>query len=186
VPIACVGQLHPLKGVHVLLEAFGKVVREFPAARLYIIGDPVIDEYRGYEERLRAQIVESGLQHHVVLTGWRDDVLALVSRMTIIVHPSFAEGFGRAVLEAMALGRAVVASAVGGLREAIRDGENGMLVPPGSADALADRLLQLLRDPGLRERLGREAHETVRRDYLIHDKIAELTNVWADVAKRRS
>lgn len=186
VPIACLGQLHPLKGVHVLLEALVRVVREYPKVRLYVIGDPVIDEYRSYEDRIRAQIVEAGLQNNVVLTGWRDDALALASQMAIIVHPSFAEGFGRAVLEAMALGRAVIASAVGGLREAIRDGENGILVPPGSADALSDRLLHLLRDPALRERLGREARETVRRDYLIHDKIAELTNVWADVMQRRA
>lgn len=185
VSVACLGQLHPSKGVHVLLEAFGRVVREFPNARLYVIGDAVIDEYRGYEERLRQQVAVAGLQDHVVLTGWRDDALALAARMDIIVHPSFAEGFGRAVLEAMALGRAVIASAVGGLREAIRDGDNGFLVPPGSVEALADRLLRLLRDPALRERLGRRARETVRAEYLIHDKITELSNVWAEVTRPR-
>jgi glycosyltransferase involved in cell wall biosynthesis len=149
-----------------------------------VVGDAVLDEYRGYEERLRAQVAAARLQDHVVFTGWRDDTLVLASQMAIIVHPSFAEGFGRAVLEAMALGRPVIASAVGGLREAIRDGVNGMLVPPGSVEALADRLLVLLRDPALRERLGREARETVRADYQIHDKVAELSNVWADVMRR--
>lgn len=185
VPIAYVGQLYPPKGVHILVEALARVVREYPKVRLYVIGHPVLDEFRAYEDRLRAQVAEAGLQDHVVFTGWRDDALALVSQMAIIVHPSFAEGFGRAVLEAMAFGRPVIASAVGGLREAIRDGENGMLVPPGSVRALADRLLLLLKDPTLRARLGHKARETVDAEYLIHDKIADLSNVWADVIRQR-
>lgn len=185
-PIAYVGQLYAPKGVHILIEALSRVVREYANVRLYVIGDAVIDEYRGYEQQLRAQVTNAGLQDHVVFMGWRDDVPALISQIAVLVHPSLAEGFGLSVLEAMALGRPVIATAVGGLREAIRDGENGMLVPPGSVDALAGRLLRLLRDPALRERLGRRARETVRAEYLIHDKIAELSNVWADVMRPRS
>lgn len=183
--IACVGQLYPNKGVHFLIEAFARVAQEFPTAEVLLLGHPVIEEYRGYESELRAQIAAAGLEGRVRFLGWREDVLAVVSRVTMVAHPSLAEGFGRAVLEAMALGRPVVASAVGGLREAIVDGENGFLVPPGDVDALAHRLRTVLADAALRARLGRAARTTVARDFQVADKIADLNQAWADAAHRR-
>jgi glycosyltransferase involved in cell wall biosynthesis len=105
--------------------------------------------------------------------------------MDIVIHPSLAEGFGRAVLESMALGKPVVASAVGGLREAIRDGQNGFLVIPGDVDAIARRWRELLVDPKLRQRLGQAARATVFADYLIDDKVARLADIWAEMAADR-
>jgi glycosyltransferase involved in cell wall biosynthesis len=125
------------------------------------------------------------LEKHVCFTGWREDSLEIVSLMDILVHPSLSEGFGRAVLEGMALEKPVVASRVGGLREAIQDGENGFLVAPGDEQALADRLRILLQDSELRRTMGTRAREKVMAEHLIGDKIAQLEYFWLELANGR-
>jgi glycosyltransferase involved in cell wall biosynthesis len=183
--VAVLGQVYRPKGVHVALDALRQALPESPSLMLYVIGDHVLEAFRPYRAELEAYIARHGLSHHVRFTGWRTDSLQLLSLMDIQLHPSLAEGFGRAVLEGMALGKPVVASAVGGLREAIRDGENGYLVPPGDASAMAGRLRQLAADPALRERLGAAARETVRAHYLIEEKVQELEGIWASMAEAR-
>lgn len=177
-----VGQLYRPKGQHFAIEALSRLVAEFPQARLYLAGDHVIEEYRPYKAELEALIEQYGLAKHVRFIGWRTDALDIVSLMDIVIHPSLAEGFGRAVLESMALGKPVIASAVGGLREAIQDGQNGCLVVPGDTDAIALRWRELLSSPELRQRLGKEAQRTIFTDYLIDDKVARLSEIWSEMA----
>ena len=176
------GQLYPPKGIHHLLHALAIVVRRFPDVMLYIVGHHIVDTYAGYWKQLYQILKQNSLEDKVVFTGWRTDALAIISVMDVLVHPTLFEGFGRAVLEAMALGKPVVASRVGGLREAIKDGDNGFLVDPGDPQALANKLLTLVHDDVLRKKLGQAAKETVASEYLIHDKIAQLENVWASLA----
>lgn len=180
--IACVGQLYEPKGVHWLIEAFGRVAPKYPDATLYLIGDPVVREHEPYVDELRSQIARLGLDDRVVFTGWRDDALAVVSRLDILVHPSRSEGFGRAVLEAMALGKPVIASAVGGLRELVDHGHNGYLVKVGDVYAIANHLDALLGNETLRRRLGAAARDTVHRDYEVEGKVAQLSRILNDVA----
>jgi glycosyltransferase involved in cell wall biosynthesis len=129
-------------------------------------------------------IKKYGLQEHVHFTGWRKDSLDIVNLMDMVIHPSLAEGFGRAVLEAMALGKPVIASAVGGLREAVKDGSNGYLVEPGDVSAIAQRWRLLISDPQLRKRVGSAAEQTVFNNYLIDDKAAEMFSIWAEMAQK--
>jgi glycosyltransferase involved in cell wall biosynthesis len=178
------GQLYRPKGVHFLLEALAKIVPEYPDLRLYIVGDEVLPEFKPYRAELDAIIARHGLEPYVAFTGWRTDAMDLLCRMDIVIHPSLAEGFGRAVLESMALGRAVIASRVGGLREIIKDGVNGFLVDPGDVNAIADRLRRLLADPAARRRMGDAARAEVRSGYLIEDKIHRLGEMWAGMAAR--
>jgi hypothetical protein len=168
------GQLYRPKGVHLLIEAFASIAQDRADVRLYIVGDHVIEEYLGYKEELVAMVSEHSLQEKVIFTGWRTDALEILSTMDVLVHPSLTEGFGRAVLEAMALGKAVCASRVGGLREAVRDNENGFTIPPGDVGALKICLGRLLEDGDLRARFGKTARETVEVDYLIADKIRQF------------
>ncbi len=181
--IMVLGQLYRPKGQHFVIEALSKLVREFPQIRLYLVGDHVIEEYRPYKAELETLIGRYGLTQHVRFTGWRSDALEITSLMDIVIHPSLAEGFGRAVLESMALGKPVIASAVGGLREAILDGRNGYLVARGDVDAIVRRCRELLSSPELRQRLGQEARRMVFADYLIGDKVVRLTEIWSDMAK---
>ena len=95
-----------------------------------------------------------GLGDRVRFLGRVDDVAPVLAAADLVAAPSLAEGLGVAVIEAMAAGRAVVASAVGGIPESLRDGVEGILVPPGDAPALAGAIERCLADAGLRERLG--------------------------------
>lgn len=180
--VAVLGQLYRPKGQHFAIEALSRVYEEFPNIRLYLVGDHVIEEYRPYKAELESLINQYGLSKHVYFTGWRKDALEIVSLMDIVIHPSLAEGFGRAVLESMALGKPVIASSVGGLREAIEDGCNGYLVSPGDVEAIVLRWRELLSNPELRQTLGQEARRTVFDDYLIDDKVKRLAEIWSDMA----
>jgi glycosyltransferase involved in cell wall biosynthesis len=179
--VGILGQLYRPKGQHIALEALSKLVVDCPNVRLYLLGDHVIEEYRSYKEELDLLVSKYGLDRHVVFTGWRKDALEVVALMDIMIHPSFSEGFGRAVLEAMALGKPVIASKVGGLRNAIRDGINGYLIDTGDVDALAQRWRKLTVDAELRQKLGQEAKRTVFAKYLIDDKVARLSEIWCNL-----
>lgn len=183
--IIFLGQLYPPKGVHFLIEALGMIVKQWENCVLYMVGDHVIEEYREYKNQIDALVNKCGLQKNVVFTGYRRDAMAILSMMDILVHPSLSEGFGRAVLEAMAYGKAVVASRVGGLREIIRDGENGFLVEPGDPVALAERMRRLIADRDLRQRIGAEAKRTVEVDYRIEDKMHELERIWVELGSAK-
>lgn len=180
-----IGQIYAPKGIHFLLEAIGIIEDEFPNIRLYIVGDHIIEEYKDYKNDLVKIIEQYGMSKNIIFTGWREDALEIISLMDILVHPSLHEGFGRAVLEGMALGKPVIVSKVGGLREIIEDGKNGFLVEPGNPQMIAGKLRLLLRDKALREKLGKEARRTVFSDYLIQGKILQLEKIWIDMIPKR-
>lgn len=177
-------QLYPPKGQHFVLGALRRIVDAHPQFMLYVAGEAVIAEYEFYRAELEEIIRREGLEEHVKILGWRSDALEILSLMDILIHPSLAEGFGRAVLEALALGKAVVASAVGGLREIIRDGENGFLIKPGDTEAIVDRVDRLAADPALRKKFGDAARREVFANYLIEDKVKQLQEIFAQVAAK--
>lgn len=181
--VIVLAQLYRPKGQHLVIEALSRLVSEFPKVRLYLLGDHVIDEYRPYKDELDRIIAANGLHDYVKFTGWRRDALDVVALMDIMIHPSLSEGFGRAVLESMALGKPVIASKVGGLREAIKDGKNGFLIEPGDVDAIERRWRELLANPELRLQLGQKASETVFAEYQIDDKILRLAEIWTEMAQ---
>lgn len=176
------GQVYPPKGIHYLLEALALVKDEYPNIRLYIVGDHIIDEYRDYKNKLMQIIERHSMGENVVFTGWRRDALHIASLMDILIHPSLSEAFGIAVLEGMALGKPVIATKVGGLRELVRDGVNGFLVEPGNPRMIAERLSLLIRDRNLRERMGKAARDTVFSEYAIENRIKELEHIWSDMS----
>jgi glycosyltransferase involved in cell wall biosynthesis len=179
------GQVYRPKGQDLAIRALAQLVEAHPRVRLFIVGDPVLEEYAPYLDELRGLVRDLGLDDHVRFTGWRTDALAILATTDIMLHPSLSEGFGRAVLEAMALGRPVVASRVGGLREIITDGENGFLITPGDVDALADRWRRLIESPDLRDQFSRNAEAIVRAEYRLEDKIDQLAAIWADMGGAR-
>ncbi|MCR4398000.1 MAG: glycosyltransferase [Firmicutes bacterium] len=154
--IGSLGRLVPEKGHDILVRAFAEVSSSVPEAVLVLVGD-------GPERpRLERLAHEMGLSGRVVFAGYQDNALARVDSFDIFAMPSLSEGLGLALLEAMALGKPVVAARTGGIPEIVTDGENGVLVPPGDAPALARALLGLLRDPRRAERLAAAGLDTVQ------------------------
>lgn len=164
--IGCVARLVPVKGVQVLLEAVPQIRQHVPDAVVVLVGD---GELRPPLER-RAR--ELGVDGAVRFLGLRRDIHEIVPLFEVAVQPSLNEGMGKAAVEALAAGKPVVASAVSGLREVVRDGRNGLLVPPGDPRALAEAVVALLRRPDWARRLG----EAARQD-------AEVYGVEAMVAR---
>jgi glycosyltransferase involved in cell wall biosynthesis len=177
-----IGQTYPLKNQMLALEAFARVAEEFPSARLYVIGDPVLEDYRPYLDKLKTVAARSDLDGRVFFLPWSEKIYVLMACADILVNPSNSEGFGYVVIEAMALGLPVVATRTGVVSEAIRDSVNGFSVAIGDCDAMADRWRELLSSPELRQRLGKEAQRTIFADYLIDDKVAHLSEIWSEMA----
>jgi len=134
------GRLSPEKGHRYLVEAMARLKGHDPPAALVILG-------AGREaERLGAQVAAAGLAEHVVLGGFRTDVLRCIAGADLVVNPSLTEGLPNVVLEALALGRPVVATDVGGVSELITPGQTGWLVPPADPAALAGAIVAALDD----------------------------------------
>ncbi len=146
--LAVVGRLVPIKGHDVLLRALASVRERLPAATLEIAGDGAL------EPGLRATVARLGLDDAVTFLGRVSPAAPVIERAEVVVVPSFGEGFGMVALEAMERGRAVVASAVGGLPEIVEPGRTGLLVPSGDPGRLAAALVELASDPGRTAAMG--------------------------------
>ncbi|HYD41171.1 MAG TPA: glycosyltransferase [Anaeromyxobacter sp.] len=156
----CVANMHhPVKGQGDLLQALKETLRTHPEARLVLVGEGVRRPLLEREARWL------GLADKVHFLGHRRDVPAILARAVAGISSSHAEGISNAILEAMAMRLPVVATAVGGTPEIVKDGETGFLVPPGAPAALARRMVDLLEDEALRRRLGDAARGLVEREF---------------------
>lgn len=147
--IGSVGRLDRVKGHATLVRAFAEVLPRHPGAHLILTGE---GEERAAHETLAAGL---GVSERVWFLGWRRDVAELLEVMDLFVLPSVNEGMGRAVVEAMAAGLAVVATRVGGVPQMVNDGVTGLLVPPEDPAQLATAIDRLLSRPEEREAMGR-------------------------------
>jgi glycosyltransferase involved in cell wall biosynthesis len=165
--VGFVGRLTRQKGVDVLLRAFAQVEKQIPSARLVLAGD-------GPDRQALVNLAQSlGLQQ-VMFLGWRTDAANLMADMDLLVIPSRWEGFGLVALEAMALGKPIVASRISALPEIIAPEETGLLVAPGDPDALAESIRMLLADRRRAERMGRAGRARVKKDFRV-DQMAKHT-----------
>jgi sugar transferase (PEP-CTERM/EpsH1 system associated) len=156
-----IGRLVINKGVGYLLDAFHKVKQKNKNIKLLLVGDGVL------MDELKAKAQRSGLSEDVIFTGSRRDIVDILSTIDVFVMPSIAEGLPNALLEAMAVGKPIVASAVGGIPEVIKDEVTGMLVRPGDAEALAEALNKAIDDREIAEKMGLEARKLVQSNYSI-------------------
>ncbi len=178
VNLICLGFVYPLKGIHYLLEALTIIKNIYPDFTLYIVGDIPLEKWEGYKVGIQDYVKENGLSDHVVFAGWQDNALGVLSAMDILIHPSTSEGFPAVILEAMAFGKPVVATRVGGARDLIEDGRNGFLVHPESPSGIAEKLKILLQDSEKRTAIGVEGRKTVFSNYRIDRQVARIEEIW--------
>ncbi|MBE9476541.1 MAG: glycosyltransferase family 4 protein [Proteobacteria bacterium] len=156
-----VGRLASVKGVPVLIDAFANILQKHPDARLTLIGDgpdrPAIE----------ALISKHGLDENICITGYLSqlEVAERLSQSDIFILPSFAEGVPVVLMEAMASGLPVITTRIAGIPELVKDGKSGFVVPPSDTKGLEMRMLDLLDDPSMCERMGKVGRKKVRSEY---------------------
>ena len=162
--IGTIARLRKEKGVKYLIQSAVKISDAFPDAVFLIAGDgPLRNELVDLTKKL-------GLETKVVFAGFCEDIQSIFSIINIVAVPSISEGLGIAVLEAMAMGKPIVATSVGGIIEILRDGETGLLIPPKDQSILADKIIYLINNKNEARRLGLNAKEESK----IHDNIAHV------------
>jgi len=174
--VGLVANVRGSKGHNVFLEAARTVLASAPGARFLIVGDGV-----GFDE-VSQRVRDMGLDASVRLTGFRRDIPQIMAALDVLVLPSVrSEAIPQVIPQALAVGTPVVASTVGGSPELIRDGENGRLVPPGDARALAEAILALLREPERARAMARAGQAMVRARYTIDATMARTTAVYREL-----
>jgi glycosyltransferase involved in cell wall biosynthesis len=174
--VGVVARLEAEKGHPTLLEAWPAVLGAAPDAHLLVVGEG------SQRELLEAQASSLGLLNgkasSITFTGRRDDVPAVTAALDVAVLPSYREAQGLSILEAMALSRPVVASAVGGIPEMIDDGRTGLLVPPHDPGALAAAMVRLIDNPDLAARIGRAGHDLVHERFCVEQMVRAVETIY--------
>ena len=177
--VGCFSRLHPWKGQTVLLDA----VARMPGVHALVVGGALFSGEAPYEAELRSRAQLPDLAGRIHMLGARDDVPRLLAACDVVVHASvLAEPFGRVLVEAMLAKRPVVATAAGGVPEVVSDGETGVLVPPGDAQALGEALDALRRDPARVAALSRRGADHARTRFSRETMLAGVHRVILEVA----
>ena len=170
--IGTVGHLAGHKGHRYLLEAIALLTRQEPRLGVVIAGDGAL------RVELEAQAAALGITAHVRFTGFRHDILALMQSFEIFVFSSYLEGLGTAILDAMALGKPVVATRAGGIPEAVQDGITGLLVPPRDPQALADAVRHLLCHPEHVKAFGEAGRKRVEQYFTVERMVCGTLQIY--------
>ena len=171
--VGYVGNFAPGKGHIQLVEAFAKIISQIPNARLFFIGRGMLPEVE-----IAAAKLPVG---KVIFTGWRNDISACLNAMDIFVQPSLSEAFSQVLIEAMGVGLPVIATDVGGAREVIEDGVNGILIEPHDTNAIRQAVLRLHNDRELLEHLSEAGSKSVRERFTAKHMVErqfELYEQW--------
>ena len=165
--VGTVGWLLPIKGPLHLLKAMSNVWESHPETSLVFVGKGDLE--KGLKEKARRM----GVSDKVVFLGWRDDIPEIMQVLDVFVLPSLNEGMGRVLVEAMAAGKPVVASRVGGILDLVKEGQNGFLAGPGDEKGLAIAIKKLLEDKKMRDEMGKRGRE-IAQDFSVEKMIEKI------------
>ena len=172
--VAC---FKPQKSPLYFIKLASVIKKDFPNTKFILSGDGVL------RKKICALINKLNLQEQIILTGWRNDIVSILSCLDVFVLTSLWEGLPIAALEAMAVGLPVVATDTGGINEIVLDGKTGYLVKPHDIEALQDRLKELLMKPYLRKEFGRRAIFTLEHnDYSLNSMLKRTTQLYLDLS----
>lgn len=178
--VAVIAQLIRRKGHAVLLQAMPQLLAAIPDLRVLMLGKgPLQDE-------LQQSITAQNLGERVRLAGFREDLPRLIGALDLVAHPAFAEGLGVSLLQASAAGVPIVAARAGGIPEAVHEGENGLLVPPGDAAALAQAIIALAQDPARRSAMSAAGRELIAREFSVDTMVEGNLAVYRELLAARA
>jgi len=177
--IGSIGSLHPRKGHRFLIEAADILCRKYPDIKFMICGEGV----------LKKNLVELrdsfGLEDKVIFTGFRKDISDVINAFDIVIQPSLEEGFGLSIIEAMILGKPVIATRVGGIPEIIKNSSTGVLVQSKNPIALAQEIEYFLNNPEDRQKIGAEARKEVYSRFSLLTMIRKYESLYEDNIKKQ-
>ncbi|MBA7709862.1 putative glycosyltransferase EpsD [subsurface metagenome] len=181
--IGVVAKLWEGKGHETVLEAAPQVIKKIPDVKFLFVGE-------GYlRDRLKARVRKLGLSDKIIFTGFRSDIPKITATFDVALLVSLFEGMGRVLLEAMVLGKPVVATKVGGIVDVVKasglegplawkEGETGILVPPGDADALAKAIVTILKDEELARRMGEAGKRRIDKRFTAKTMVKRISEVY--------
>lgn len=175
--ISTVAVLRKPKGIQYMIEAMPAIIESAPNCKYMIVGD---GEYGG---ALRELVREKELEKHIVFTGQQKDISTILAISDLFVLPTLTEALPTVLIEAMAAGKAIIASKVGGIPEMIEDGLNGILIPASSPSDLAKACLRLIDDDNLRNRMAEKSLEIANQKFDIQKLIQSLNNLYDELIR---
>jgi glycosyltransferase involved in cell wall biosynthesis len=175
--VGMVARVAPQKDFDTLIRAAVGVIGCRPETRFLVVGDT--DIQHSHYEQVHKWLFGAGMEKHFVFTGHRADVSRLMSALDVAVLSTHFEGLPHVLLQAMALGKPVVATAVDGIPELISHNVTGLLYPHGDAEALAQRLVDLLDDPELAAQIGRAARRSIQADFSEERFAGDIAALYA-------
>ena len=180
--VGTIGSIEPRKGTQCLIEAAAKVQKGFPAVKFLIVGSPLPGR-EGYKKKMESLANKLGVQGKIVFTGQSNNIPSILGNMDIFVLPSLWEGMSRVILEAMASGKPVVSTNVGGTPEVVIDKETGLLVPPEDPEKLAEAIVSLIKDPSMRKRMGENGRRRIENFFTIKRHVDAVENLYGSILK---
>jgi len=183
--VGMVARVAPVKDYFTLAAAAAEIVSKNTDTRFLIVGDnSLVDLNRSHYEKVLQKLNELGIADKFIFTGHRDDVIRLTAAMDISVLSTTREGFPLSILEAMAMQKPVVATAVGGIPEIVEPGVTGYLHQRGNSKELAEAIMSLIENPEEASRIGRTAYEHVRQQYSRQVFSDEISKAYSDLMGR--
>lgn len=177
--VGFLGRLEPIKGADIFVEAGAYVAKFFRKTKFLVIGEGSL------RENLERKVVELGVRHKFIFTGWREDVAQLLSVIDLLVLPSRNEAVGIALIEAQAAGVPVVATRVGGIPEVVNENFTGLLVPPKDPARLAAAINTLLVNPEKRMRMGERAKEWANGRFMVDEMIDKTSHLYIETLEEK-
>ena len=176
---ATVGRLVPVKGHTYLIKAIQKVVKVIPEAKFLFVGDGEL------KSKLSEEIKSYDLQRNIFLLGARNDIATILSCINVFLLPSLNEGFGMALIEAMAARKPVIATNVGGVPEVIINGTTGILVPSKDPEAFSSAIIKLYNNPEMSLEMGLAGYSRARNLFDIKTTVREFEDLYSKLIKEK-
>ncbi len=176
-----VGRLGEDKGQRIFIKAAHQVTEKFSDVIFMIVGEDLTKE-KEYREKLGKLTVDLGLEHKFIFTGYRLDIMNLMSAFDVSVLPStFVEGLPVVILEAMAVKKPVITTTIGGNPEIVLDGQTGTLVPPEDPDKLAEAIIYHLNHPEISKQMGEKGYERVGQFFTLAQMLDKIMDIYKEV-----
>ncbi|MDD5454558.1 MAG: glycosyltransferase family 4 protein [Candidatus Ratteibacteria bacterium] len=178
--VGTIGQLYPDKGQKTFIEAASIVLKIYPQTKFLIVGGAKKERYK---TQLQDLVGKLGIQDKIIFTGRREDIPGIISNFDIFALPTLNEGFARVIIEAMACGKPIIATSVGGNSEAVVDGETGLIIPINSPSVLAQKIIELIEDESRRKKMGNRGRERVTNNFSLEHYVEGIEKIYNEFLK---